>query len=100
MLLIVNVCNIINYLIWPPLKEIIIEPATQELIYKLLWRHPVKVKLNQLTVNVGSWATRGGTQTGLLFHKGFELLFRAAKGPWKENDLAEIRQLATSIRNI
>jgi hypothetical protein len=92
----VNFCCVIHHIIWPPLKGIVIEPAAQELTYKLLWRHPVKIKLSQLIVKSGTWATRGGFQTGLLFYIGFELLFRAAKGPWKENDLAEIYQLVSS----
>ena len=96
----VNLCYAVQYIIWPPLKEIAIEPATQVLIYKLLWRPLVTIKLSQLTVNTGTWATRGGIQTGLLFHADFKLLFRAAKGTWKEDDLAEILQLATSTPKV
>jgi hypothetical protein len=99
-LLVVNVCNAIHYLIWPPLKEIAIEPAAQELTYKLLWRQPVKVKLGQLIIDTRPWATRGGAKTGLSFYVDFKLLFRAAKGPWKADDLAQIYRLTTSARQI
>jgi hypothetical protein len=99
-LLLINLCSVVHHIIWPPLKEIAIEPDTQELTYKLVWRLPVKVKLTQLTVNSRTWATRGGSQTGLSFYIGFKLLFRAAKGPWKENVLAEIHQLATSTPKV
>ena len=93
-MLVLNLYYVVQNGIWPPLKEIAIDPATQELTYKLLWRHPVKIKLNQLTVNYRTWATRSGSQTGLLFCIGFKILFRAAIRPWKENDLAEIFQLS------
>ena len=94
-MLLVNLCYVVQYIIWPPLKEIAIEPATQELTYKLLWRHPVRVEFSKFTVKYRTWTTRSGSQAGLLFYIGFNLMFRAPPGPGKKNDLAEIYQLVT-----